>query len=117
MAPGTSIFGLLFQSLITQSVRAYAAASGAEVYWLGTKKDKSRAQREIDILVRQPGGRVVAIEVKLSNVVDQDDVKHLRWLRGELGWRWADGLVVNTGSEAYRRDDGIGVVPAALLGP
>jgi ribosomal protein L14 len=28
-----------------------------------------------------------------------------------------DAIVVTTGSEAYRRTDGIGVVPAALLGP
>jgi hypothetical protein len=28
----------------------------------------------------------------------------------------ADAIVVNTGPVAYRRDDGIAVVPAALLG-
>jgi hypothetical protein len=28
-----------------------------------------------------------------------------------------DAVVVNTGKEAYRRRDGIAVVPAALLGP
>ncbi len=28
-----------------------------------------------------------------------------------------DAVVVTTGTEAYRRKDGIAVVPAALLGP
>jgi hypothetical protein len=28
-----------------------------------------------------------------------------------------DAIVVTTGTDAYRRPDGIGVVPAALLGP
>lgn len=117
MARGMSVLGQLFQSLVTQSVRVYASANDASVYWLGTKKSGSRRSREIDIIVEDPLGRVVAIEVKFNGSVDSDDCKHLRWLRGELGYRWADGIVVNTGSEAYRRDDGIAVVPAALLGP
>ena len=38
-------------------------------------------------------------------------------LRRELGDELADAIVVTTGPTAYRRADGIGVVPAALLGP
>jgi uncharacterized protein len=41
----------------------------------------------------------------------------LHWLRRELGDQLADAIVVTTGPTAYRRADGIGVVPAALLGP
>jgi len=59
---------------------------------------------------------VVALEVKLSASVGDADVRHLHWLRGELGDRLADAVVVTTGSDAYRRSDGIAVVPLALLG-
>lgn len=45
------------------------------------------------------------------------DVRHLRWLSGVLGDDLLDALVINTGAAAYRRADGIAVVPAALLGP
>lgn len=117
MAAGKSVFGLLFQSLVTQSIRVYAAANDAQVYWLATAKHKSRSQHEIDIIVRNRRGKVVGVEVKLNNLVDDDDVRHLRWLRRELGSTWSDGVVIYTGSEAYRRSDGIGVVPASLLGP
>ncbi|HBS07567.1 MAG TPA: DUF4143 domain-containing protein, partial [Microbacterium sp.] len=34
-----------------------------------------------------------------------------------LGDRLADALVLTTGPAAYRRRDGVGVVPLALLGP
>jgi hypothetical protein len=61
--------------------------------------------------------RVVAIEVKLSGVVDDRDVKQLLWLQRSIGDDLLDALVVTTGSYAHRRHDGIGVVPAALLGP
>jgi hypothetical protein len=44
-------------------------------------------------------------------------VRHLRWLKARLGYRLIDSVVVTPGPTAYRRQDGIAVVPAALLGP
>ncbi len=38
-------------------------------------------------------------------------------LRDQLGGDLLDAMVVTTGETAYRRPDGIAVVPAALLGP
>jgi hypothetical protein len=60
---------------------------------------------------------VLAIEVKLAHTIRDDDLRHLRWLRDQLGDDVLDAIVVTTGTDAYRRPDGIGVVPAALLGP
>jgi uncharacterized protein len=50
-------------------------------------------------------------------MVDDRAVRHLGWLRDRLGDRLADAVVVTTGSHAYRRPDGIAVVPLVLLGP
>ena len=36
---------------------------------------------------------------------------------GVIGGDLLDSVVITTGPEAYRRQDGIAVVPAALLGP
>jgi uncharacterized protein len=44
-------------------------------------------------------------------------VQHLLWLREQIGDDLLDSLVIHTGPQAYRRQDGIAVVPAALLGP
>lgn len=54
--------------------------------------------------------------LKLSATVDDHDLKHLKWLRERVGDQLADAVLVNTGAHAYRRPDGIVVVPAALLG-
>lgn len=59
---------------------------------------------------------MVAFEVKLSGSVDARDVVHLNWLRSRLGEDLLDAAVITTGSHAYRRADGIAVIPAALLG-
>lgn len=73
--------------------------------------------REIDLVVEGEDRTVVAIEVKLSPSVTDTDVRHLKWLRDQLGERVRDCLVVTTGPRAYRRPDGVAVVPFALLGP
>jgi len=60
---------------------------------------------------------VIAIEAKLNAVIDRTATSHMRRLRAQLGDRFADGVVLSTGRTAYRDEDGIAVVPLALLGP
>jgi len=76
-----------------------------------------RDQHEVDAIIERDDGRVIAAEVKLSPTVDDHDVRHLRWLGERLGDDLLDAMVITTGRSAYRRPDGIEVVPAALLGP
>lgn len=108
-----ALLGRLFESLVTQSVRVYAQANEAHVGHLRTQS----GAREIDLIVDRGDERVVAIEVKLSTTVHGETVKHLNWLADELGDDLLDRVVITTGNEAYRRSDGIAVIPAALLGP
>ncbi len=107
-----TLLGALFESLVTQSVRVYAQGIEARVGHLRTR----RGEHEVDLIVER-GQAVVAIEVKLGAVVDDRDVRQLLWLREKLGDELADAAVVTTGREAYRREDGIAVVPASVLGP
>ncbi len=108
-----TLFGQLFESLVTQSVQVYAQAVEARVHHLRTYEGR----HEIDLVVMRRDERVVAMEVKLSATVDDEDVRHLHWLRDQLGADLLDAVVITTGPRAYRRADGIAVVPAALLMP
>jgi predicted AAA+ superfamily ATPase len=105
------LLGTLFESLVTQCVRVYAQQSEARVGHLRTRG----GEHEIDLIVER-GQSIVAIEVKLGVVTDRD-VRHLLWLREKLGDELADAVVVTAGEYAYRRKDGIAVVPLTLLGP
>lgn len=107
------LLGMLFESLVTLCVRVAAQAAEATVKHLRT----ARGEHEVDLIVERADGRIVAIEVKLARTVDDVDVRQLAWLRDRLGDDLLDAVVVTTGQEAYRRPDGIAVVPAALLGP
>ncbi|MBI2169301.1 MAG: ATP-binding protein [Actinobacteria bacterium] len=108
-----TLLGQLFESLVALDLRVYAQAAEARVGHLRTHG----GEHEVDLIVERGDHRVLAIEVKLARTVGDDDLRHLHWLRHQLGDRVLDAIVVTTGPDAYRRPDGIGVVPAALLGP
>ncbi|MDW5594056.1 DUF4143 domain-containing protein [Conexibacter stalactiti] len=108
-----TLAGTLFESLVTLSLRTYAQAAEASVKHLRT----AGGRREVDLIMERADGRVVAVEVKLTRDVRDHDTTHLRWLARQLGDDLLDAVIVTTGPEAYRRADGIAVVPAALLGP
>lgn len=105
--------GALFESLAVQSLRVYAEALDARIGHLRTKS----GDHEVDVVVETSDLQCLAFEVKLSDAVSDPDVRHLQWLRRQLGSRLADAAVLYAGRYAYRRPDGIAVVPLGLLGP
>jgi hypothetical protein len=107
------LLGRLFESLATLSLRIYAQAAEAQLRHLRLHG----GSQEVDLIIERSDRRIIAIEVKLSRTVDEDDVRHLVWLREKIGADLLDAVVINTGPEAYRRKDGIAVIPAVLLGP
>lgn len=109
---GAHLAGPLFESLATLTVRVAAQAAEGRVGHLRT----GNGDREVDLIVEGPEGQVVGIEVKLAANVNEADTRHLRWLREKLPNETADLVIITTGTTAYRRTDGIAVVPLALLG-
>lgn len=109
-ADGT-LLGNLFESLVALTIRNTAVVADARV----SHYRDNQGRHEVDFIVAGEGG-IVAIESKLAAQVDDEDVRHLHWLRDRLGAEMIDAVVVNTGPEAYRRKDGVAVVPLALLG-
>lgn len=107
-----TLLGALFESLCALSLRVYAQASEARVFHLRT----SGGEHEVDLIVEREDGRVLAVEVKLARDIGSDDVRHLKWLAERLGDSLIDAVVVTAGEEAYRRPDGIAVIPASLVG-
>ncbi|WP_347403417.1 ATP-binding protein [Citricoccus muralis] len=109
---GAHMAGPLFESLVTLTVKVAAQAARARVGHLRTRN----GDREVDLIVEGRDGQVLGIEVKLAASVDSGDVKHLLWLKEQLKDDVSDLIVVTTGKYAYRREDGVAVVPLALLG-
>jgi len=89
----------------------YASVNNATLSFVKTYN----GDHEIDFIIEKDS-KVIACEVKLSPSVDDGDLKHLRWFREKVGNDCCDAMIITTGGAAYRREDGIAVVPAALLG-
>jgi predicted AAA+ superfamily ATPase len=107
------LLGALFESLAALTVRALAQSYDARVLQLRTRG----GEHEVDFIVEGADRRVVALEVKLTATPAPADSRHLRWLKAQLGDRLADAAIITTGRYAYRQpDDGIAVIPLALLG-
>jgi len=106
-----TLLGALFESLVALTVRTYAQSVGAQTFHL---RDHG-GRHEVDFVIEHEG-RILGIEVKLGGNINANDVKHLKWLGDILGDDVLDLVVITTGPEAYRRDDGVAVVPLGLLG-
>ncbi len=107
-------FGFLFESLCTRDLRVYAQAADGVVYHY---RDKS--ELESDFVIKLHDGRWAAIEVKLgmkqieeaagnliklSQKIDTEKMNHPTFL-----------MVLTGGQVAYKRSDGVLVVPIGCL--
>lgn len=107
-------FGFLFEALCTRDIRIYAQANDADVFHY---RDKSGL--EADLIVRLRDGRWAAIEVKLGEKQINEAAKNLVALKARINENKmgeASFLMVITGGKfAYRRADGVLVVPLGCL--
>ncbi|MGF1662380.1 MAG: ATP-binding protein [Kineosporiaceae bacterium] len=107
-------FGFLFESLVTRDLRVYAQASDAGVFHY---REKS-GDLEIDLVVERRDGAWIGVEVKLNpDAVDSAAAALRRLADRRVAVPPAALIVVTAGPYAYRREDGVDVVPLATLGP
>lgn len=108
----TTLFGLLFEALAVLTVRVYAEANFGKVGHFRTRN----GDREVDCVIETSDGAIIPVEIKLTATPTDADVRHLLWLKEQLPDDVVDMVIVTTGQHAYRRPDGVAVVPLALLG-
>lgn len=107
-------FGFLFEALCTRDIRVYSQTNDADVFHY---RDKSGF--ESDLIVRLRDGRWAAIEVKLGKKQIDQAAENLLALKARINedkMGEASFLMVITGGQyAYRRKDGVLVVPIGCL--
>ena len=107
------LMGRLIDTFVAAQIRAECVASESAPTMHHLRRSDGR--HEVDLILEGPAGRVVAIEVKASSVVDLAAARHLVWLRDSLGDQFVTGIVFHTGPFAYRMDDRIWALPIACL--
>lgn len=107
-------FGFLFESMCTRDLRVYAQANDGSIFHY---RDKS--ELESDLIIKLNDGRWAAVEVKLGNKQIEEAAANLIKLSQKVDtvkMNPPSFLMVLTGGQvAYRRDDGVLVVPIGCL--
>ena len=108
-------FGLLFESMCVRDLRVFSEKLKGRVYHY-----RDGRGREVDAVVHLRDGRWAAVEVKLASQESiEDAARHLRALADDIDtdkMKPPSFLMVLTATEyAYRRDDGVYVVPLGCL--
>lgn len=108
-------FGYLFEALCERDLDIYARASGGSL-----RRYRDYQNNEIDAVIEYPDGRWGAFEIKLSSAQTDSAAKNLLKITAMLekkGARRPEMLCVICGlcPMAYRRKDGVYVVPIAFF--
>lgn len=109
-------FGLLFETLCVRDLRVYANALDGDVYHY---RDKSGL--ECDAVIHLRNGKYGLIEIKLGGErLIEEGVKNLKLLEGKIDTQKMNKpsflmVLTGVGDYAYRRKDGVYVVPIGSL--
>lgn len=108
-------FGFFFESLCIRDLRVYTDKLKGKVYHYRDSRGL-----EADAIIHLNTGEWAAAEVKLSSSDSIDDgAKHLLKLKNDIDTTKAKApsflMVITTSQYAYRRDDGVYVVPLGAL--
>lgn len=107
-------FGFLFESLCCRDLRIYSEGLKGNV-----RHYHDNNNLEADLIVALNDGRWAAVEVKLGSREIEEGAEHLKELASNIDTERFPApsfLMILTGGEyAYRRDDGVLVVPIGCL--
>ncbi|MEF9921698.1 MAG: DUF4143 domain-containing protein [Anaerovoracaceae bacterium] len=107
-------FGFLFESLCDRDLRIYSEVIDGQIFHYRDSSDL-----EADAVICLNDGRWAAVEIKLGSKEIEEAAKHLLLLEQKINtekMKKPSFLMILTGTEiAYRRDDGVFVVPIGCL--
>ena len=114
-------FGFIFECLCIRDLKVYSQALGGKLSYYHDRYDL-----EADAVLHLDDGRYALIEIKLGSSEIEEGAKHLIKLvdlirkhnetEKQVRLREPDLLMVITGGEmAYKRDDGVNVIPVSTL--
>ena len=109
-------FGFMFESLCEHDLQIYAECAGGSLYHY-----RDDSGREVDAIVESEDGSWGAFEIKLGAGQIDDAAEHLLRMRDVFESRGNTPCVLcvisGLSNWAYRRPDGVFVVPITSLGP
>jgi hypothetical protein len=76
---------------------------------------RTQTGQEVDIVLEEPSGRLVGIEVKSASMVGPEDFRGLRALAEAVGQPFHRGIVLYTGTDMIPFGQNLHAVPFSAL--
>jgi predicted AAA+ superfamily ATPase len=105
-------FGPLLENFVIMELRKQATWSEIQPQFFHFR---TRKGQEVDIVLENPAGEVVGIEVKASSTVKSGDFKGLKYLGDLLGKRFLRGIVLYTGDQPVPFGSNLYALPVSTL--
>lgn len=110
--PKSTMWGHLLETFAANELRKMAT-------WSKTRADlyhfRMNTGRETDLVLEDPQGRVVGIEVKASASVGHHDLAGLAELRNAAGTNWVRGIVLHTGTAVTPFSKDLHAIPICAM--
>ncbi|MBS1942040.1 MAG: ATP-binding protein [Bacteroidetes bacterium] len=106
------LFGPLLESFVVAELRRMATWSGLS---LSLYHFRNSSGREVDIVLEDPKGRVVGIEVKSATAIGTSDLAGLKQLRSLAGKKWVRGMILHPFHGLTPFDKDVHGVPLSAL--
>jgi len=107
-------FGFFFESMVTRDLRVYLEPMNGEVFHY-----RDNTELEVDCILRLDDGRWAAVEVKVGGNKIDEAASNLLKLRDRVDTSQMRKpsflMIIYGGQHAYRRPDGVYVVPVGCL--
>ena len=106
------VFGRLFENFVVSELLKQLTSSecSAQIYHFRTSDNK-----EVDIVLEQPNGKLAGIEIKSRDQVTSSNFKGLRELYKQTGNDFVCGIVLYRGNKIVPFGDNLWAVPVDLL--
>ena len=112
LAADRGLLGSLLENYVAAEIAKQAAWARRRVT---LHHFRSYAGEEVDLVLEDPAGRIVGIEVKATATPRAEDFKGLRLLAEACGDRFRRGVVLHLGSEAIPFGEKLVAIPAACM--
>lgn len=110
--PGSDAAGPVLETFVVNELTKQLGWSDARA---DIRHFRDGSGREVDVVLQDRSGRVVAVEVKAALDVDERDARWLAWLRDNLGERFVRGVVLHLGPAPVRLGDRLVALPVDSL--
>jgi predicted AAA+ superfamily ATPase len=105
--------GHIFENFIATEIMKAAKSSGS--FTVSHFNPVQNQGKEVDFIIEAANGKVIGIEVKLDQTINEKDWANMNVMRETAGNRFLKGIVIYTGTELMQISRNIWAVPVNYL--